>query len=437
MIKAYKYRLLPNKEHIQYLAQTFGCARLLYNQLLNWWINEYALSKQNDKPMGKLPLVSHFKTQFTFLKNVDSLALMNARRNFEVAIGNFIKSKQGKRKGKKVGFPRFKKKGASRDSFTTNNVNDAIRVYGDKIKLPKVGYIPFIKHRPLPNNSRIVSVNVSKTPSEQYYISIVVELPDTNVVYKHTDNPNVVGLDMSLSHFIVDSDNTPDNTKTKYVKQYRKNERKLKRLQRILSRRELIPTGEMVYSKKYNKDIPKTERSKNREKARIKLAKLHQHVSNCRRDFSIKQAIHYARMYDVIVIEDINLQDMKRTLKLGKSVNDLGFGIFKQWLQYKCDEYGALLVKADKWYPSSKLCNHCGNKNSLLLLSDRVWVCPECGSVIDRDYNAACNLKDYYYNMSNNTVGTTGINAYGDTTSTLGNITPIASCVNEVGSTLF
>ena len=437
MIKAYKYRLLPNKEHIQYLAQTFGCARLLYNQLLNWWINEYATSKQNDKPMGKLPLVSHFKTQFTFLKNVDSLALMNARRNFEVAIGNFIKSKQGKRKGKKVGFPRFKKKGASRDSFTTNNVNDAIRVYGDKIKLPKVGYIPFIKHRPLPNNSRIVSVNVSKTPSEQYYISIVVELPDTNVVYKHTDNPNVVGLDMSLSHFIVDSDNTPDNTKTKYVKQYRKNERKIKRLQRILSRRELIPTGEMVYSKKYNKDIPKTERSKNREKARIKLAKLHQHVSNCRRDFSIKQAIHYARMYDVIVIEDINLQDMKRTLKLGKSVNDLGFGIFKQWLQYKCDEYGALLVKADKWYPSSKLCNHCGNKNSLLQLSDRVWVCPECGSVIDRGYNAACNLKDYYYNMSNNTVGTTGINAYGDTTSTLGNITPIASCVNEVGSTLF
>ena len=225
--------------------------------------------------------------------------------------------------------------------------------------------------------------------------------------------------------------------KTKYVKQYRKNERKIKRLQRVLSRRELIPTGEMVYSKKYNKDIPKTERSKNREKARIKLAKLHQHVSNCRRDFSIKQAIHYARMYDVIVIEDINLQDMKRTLKLGKSVNDLGFGIFKQWLQYKCDEYGALLVKADKWYPSSKLCNHCGNKNSLLQLSDREWVCPECGSVIDRDYNAACNLKDYYYNMSNNTVGTTGINAYGDTTSTLGNITPIASCVNEVGSTLF
>ena len=437
MIKAYKYRLLPNKEHIQYLTQTFGCARLLYNQLLNWWINEYALSKQNDKPMGKLPLVSHFKTQFTFLKDVDSLALMNARRNFEAAIGNFIKSKQGKRKGKKVGFPRFKKKGVSRDSFTTNNVNDAIRVYGDKIKLPKVGYIPFIKHRPLPNNSRIVSVNVSKTPSEQYYISIVVELPDTNVVYKHTDNPNVVGLDMSLSHFIVDSDNTPDNTKTKYVKQYRKNERKIKRLQRVLSRRELIPTGEMVYSKKYNKDIPKTERSKNREKARIKLAKLHQHVSNCRRDFSIKQAIHYARMYDVIVIEDINLQDMKRTLKLGKSVNDLGFGIFKQWLQYKCDEYGALLVKADKWYPSSKLCNHCGNKNSLLQLSDREWVCPECGSVIDRDYNAACNLKDYYYNMSNNTVGTTGINAYGDTTSTLGNITPIASCVNEVGSTLF
>ena len=437
MLKAYKYKLTPNKEQIQYLAQTFGCARLLYNQLLNWWINEYATSKQNNTPMGKTPLVSYFKTQYPFLKDVDSLALMNSRRNFEAAIGNFIKSKQGKRKGKKVGFPTFKKKSVSKDSFTTNNVNDAIRIYGSKIKLPKVGYIPFVKHRPLPDNSRIISVNVSKSPSDKYYISIIVEVPDKPVVYNEINNPNVVGLDMSLTHFVVDSDNTPDDTKTKYVKQYRKNERKLKRLQRILSRRELIPTGEMVYSKKYKRDVPKTERSKNREKARLKLAKLHQHISNCRRDFSIKQALFYARNYDVVVIEDINLQDMKRTLNLGKSVSDLGFGMFKLWLGYKCDEYSTLLVKADKWYPSSKMCNQCGERNGMLKLSDREWVCPSCGSVIDRDYNAACNLRDYYFNLKNNTVGTTGINAYGDTASTIGDTTPIASSIIEVGSPKF
>lgn len=436
MLKAYKYRLSPNPVQQQYFAQAFGCARLLYNQLLDWWIVNYRIAKQNDTQMENLPLVTFFKKQFPFLKDIDALALMNARRNFEASLKNYFQSKKGKRKGKKVGFPTFKKKGVSKDSFTTNNIYNNIRILDNSIKLPKIGYVKFVNHRPLPADSKIIAVNVSKTPSNIYYISVMVECADNYKVRNNVSEPNVVGLDMSLSQFVVDSDNTTDNTKTKYVRQYRKNERRLKRLQRILSRRQLITTDEMVYSKKKQKNVPKVERSKNREKARLRLAKLHQHISNCRRDFSIKQALYYARNYDVVVIEDINLQDMQRTLHLGKSISDLGFGIFKEWLSYKCDEYDTLLVKTDKWYASSKTCSKCGYVNSDLRLSDRKWTCPDCGEVHDRDYNAACNLRDWYYNHKEiHTAGTAGINAYGDTTSVVTDNAVITSGVVEVGST--
>lgn len=124
-----------------------------------------------------------------------------------------------------------------------------------------------------------------------------------------------------------------------------------------------------------------------------------------------------AKNYDVIVIEDLNMQAMSRSLRLGKSVMDIGWGRFRSWLTEECDKYGVELVIADKWFASSKTCNHCGHKNKELTLSDREWVCSECGATLDRDYNAACNLRDYYLN-SINTVATTGIHAQGDETST-------------------
>lgn len=439
MMKAFKYRLTPNNKQKEKLAQTFGCARLLYNSLLAWYNNEYKTSKEQNKQMEQLPLVTFFKKQYTFLKDVDSLALMNARRHFETAIKNYFQSKKGQRKGKRVGFPTFKKKGVCKDTYTTNNLNGTVRIHGNKIRLPKIGFVEFNKHRPLPSDARIISCTVVLTKSNRYYVSVMVELPDNQPRKRNFTNPNVVGLDMSLTYFVVDSDNTSDNTKTKYVRQYRKNEKKLKRMQRVLSRRKMVDTGETVFSRKWGKDVPKLERSKNREKARLKLARLHEHIANCRKDFCIKQAIRYSKSYDVVVIEDINMQDMARCLKLGKSVNDLGFGLFKQWLEYKCADEGTLLVKADKWFASSKTCNHCKSKNDLLRLSDREWVCPTCGSVIDRDFNAACNLRDWYFTYAAeilNTVGTTGINACGDNTDTTKTACSVASVVGEAGSPL-
>ena len=401
MLKAFKYRLYPNEEQVVKLAQTFGCARLLYNNLLAWWKNEYQSARHEGRSMERLPLVTFFKKEFSFMKDVDSLALMNARRNFEQALENFFKSKKGKRKGRKLGFPVFKKKGVCKDSFQTNNVNNAIRVDCDKelVKLPKLGWLKCRMHRDIPQEGKLLSCTVTRAKDGKYYISILAELPTQEVKDKvrDSDNLRVVGLDMSLSNFVVDSESDEsDDTKAKYVRQYRKNERKLRKLGRRLSRKE--------------------KGSKNRAKARARLASKHAHVANCRKDFVCKQALHYAREFDAVVIEDLDMQAMAQALRLGKSVNDLGWGMFKARLAQKCEEYGTELVVADKWFASSKTCNACGEKNDNLQLSDRVWVCPHCGSVIDRDYNAACNLRDYYFNnIINSTAGTAETYACGDT----------------------
>jgi putative transposase len=167
----------------------------------------------------------------------------------------------------------------------------------------------------------------------------------------------------------------------------------------------------------------KEKASNNKDKARKKYAKLARHVANKRLDFCHKLSRYYASNYDVIVLEDLNMQEMSQTLHLGKSVNDLGFGQFKEMLSYKCEECDSVLMYADKWFPSSKKCHECGSKNDLLKLNDRQWVCPNCGRVIDRDLNAALNLRDYFYAVvgidQNNTDGTSEIHASGEVASTL------------------
>ena len=401
MLKAYKYRIYPNQNQVQKMAQAFGCARFLFNQCLAWWIDEWQRAKNVDEPMNKLPLVTYFKKDNTFLNDVDSLVLMNARRHFEQAMKNYFESKQGKRKGKYVGFPKFKSKHKSKNAFQTNCVNGNIVILADtnEIKIPKIGKIKARLHRLPIDNGKIVSATVAQGGDGKYAISIVIEYADMKP--KRTIDPNnikVVGLDMSLSNFVISSDEEDDDTRTKYIRQYRKNEKRLARLSRRLSK--------------------KQKGSNNREKARKVLSKAHSHIANCRKDFVCKQALYFAKKYDVIVLEDINLQSMSKALNLAKSIMDLGFGEFRTRLQWKCNENGSYLVKADKWFPSSKTCNACGHVNKELRLSEREWVCTECGAVHDRDLNAARNLRDYFIKILN-TAGTAGINACGEMSTTL------------------
>ena len=400
MYKAYKYRIYPNKEQQSKMNNFFGCCRFVYNKCIEWYSVTYKNWKENGGEFGKTPLLTEFKKDYDFLKECDNAALAYARSNFERAIKDFIKSKNGKRNGKRLGFPKFKSKHKSKAIYKTCDAHGGIKFIDEKyIKLPKIGLVKCVKHRNF--DGIIKAVTIERKPSGKFYISIMAECE--NITFKNKNinygKPlNVVGLDMSLSDFFVSS-NEEDNTINKYIRNYRKEEQRLKMLQRKFSKKE--------------------KGSKNKLKAKRKLSVLHEKISNRRRDYVYKLASYFSKKYDVIMMEDINLQNMSRTLHLGKSVCDLGFGMFRTMLSYKCMVEDSAMIYIDKWYPSSKICSSCGNKNSLLKLSDREWVCEECGTFHDRDYNAACNIRDYYYKITNNTAGTAGINACGDNSSTL------------------
>jgi putative transposase len=400
MYKAYKYRIYPNKEQQTKMNQFFGCCRFVYNKYIEWYSDVYKSWKENGTDIGKTPLLTEFKKNNEFLKECDNAALAYSRSNFERAIKDFIKSKNGKRKGKRLGFPKFKSKHKSKMTYKTCDAHGGIRFVDDShIKLPKMGLVKCIKHREF--NGIIKAVTVEMKPSGKYYISVMVECLNEiklKINKKNNyNNLNVVGLDMSLSDFVVSS-HEEDNMIIKYIRNYRKNEKHLSKLQRKLSRKE-----------KGSKNIVKSKRQ---------VAVLHEKIANQRKDFITKTALYFARKYDVIVLEDINLQNMSRTLRLGKSVTDLGFGEFRTILEQKCKEYDTTIIYADKWYPSSKTCSSCGMVNKSLKLSDREWVCTECGTYHNRDFNAALNLEHYFINHYN-TVGTTEINACGDNASTL------------------
>ena len=398
--KAYKYRIYPTKKQAQTMMKFFGCARVVYNMCLDQYNEEYKRWKQYGGEFIKTSLVTQYKKEKEFLKKCDNAALQYARTDFLRALSDFFKSKKGKRKGCKVGFPKHKKRGKSKFTYRTCDTHGTIKFSEDskKFRLPKIGWVKCVKHREYEGN--IKAVTVTKAKSDKYYISITTEVVEQKPVVKPLkgNKPNVVGLDMSLPKFLISSEESDDMI-IKYQHEYRKEEERLKVLNRRLSR--------------------KVRGSKNRDKARKRLASLHEKISNRRMDFVIKTALYFARKYDVICLEDIDMQSMSRSLHLGKSVMDLGWGMFRQWLDLECKKHGSTVFKVDKWYPSSKTCNHCGYVNKDLRLSDREWICPECGEVINRDRNAACNLRDYYIKVKN-TAGTAGINACGDMASTVG-----------------
>ena len=399
MLKAFKYRLLPNTEQAEYIKRTIGSARFVYNWLLNDYKEQLDIYNKNNKQVDKprIKEVTEAKKDNDFLSGVDSLALANAKLNLNTALRNFFDSRKGKRKGRKIGFPKPHKKMKSRWSYTTNNQGGNIRVENGHICLPKIKWVKLIQHRELEGEIR--SVTVSMERNGDFYVSVLCNVEQAKKQRQKPDTVKVVGLDMSYTEFVVDSDTLSDDTKPKYVRQYRSNEKKRSRLNRAMSR--------------------KTIGSRNRDKARVRLAKLDRHIANCRTDFAHKMSRHYAENYDVVVIEDIDMQSQarKKMKGHGKSANDLGWGQFKSYLKYKCEIYGSLLVVADKWFASSKTCNSCGTVNHGLTLYDREWTCPECGATLHRDYNAACNLRDWYFERYN-TVGTTGINACGDSANT-------------------
>ena len=356
MNKAYKFRLYPNKEQETMFAKTFGCVRFIYNKMLADKIEHYKETKQK---LNNTP--AQYKKEFEWLKEVDSLALANAQMNLQTAYNNFFRTP-------KVGFPKFKSKKKDKNSYTTNNQNGTVCISNNKLRLPKVGLVKMKQHRVISETEKIKSATITKTPSGKYYVSILVEY-DKTIPRIELSKDKAIGLDYASHSFYVDS----QGREADYPKFYRKVQDKLAREQRKISH--------MKYG------------SSNYQKQRIKVARVHEKVANQRLDWIHKLSTKLADTYDIVCVEDINMQNMARSLTLGKSTNDNGFGMFRDILSYKLADRGKALVKIDKWFPSSKMCRHCGNVNHELTLADRVWTC-DCGEVIDRDVNAAINIKN-------------------------------------------
>lgn len=354
MNKAFVFRIYPNKEQRILLAKTFGCARFIWNQMLS---DRKAAYETAGKSLKTTP--AGYKKDYPFLCEVDSLALANEQLSLEKAYQNFWNGKG------RVGFPKFKSKHKDRSSYTTNCVNKNIEIAGGKIKLPKLKWMVIRQHREIPNDYRLKSCTVSQDPDGKYYASVLFAYEETLLPQKVEQ---VTGLDFSMKELYVDDKgNTPE-----YPGFYRQAQEKLAREQRKLSRCE--------------------KGSNNRRKQQRVVAKLHKKTANQRKDFLHKQSRQITNAYDAVVVENLNMKDLSRALRFGKSVHDNGWGMFILFLQYKLAEAGKQLVKTDKWFPSSKTCPVCGKKKEELSLSDRVYIC-ECGNVMDRDKNAAVNIR--------------------------------------------
>ncbi|HZK70894.1 MAG TPA: transposase [Clostridia bacterium] len=355
--KAYKYRIYPNAVQRVLLAKTFGSVRFVYNNMLAGKKKYY---EENKTSIILTPAM--FKDEFQFLKEVDSLALCNAQLNLDIAYKNFFRDK-------KIGFPKFKSKHKDKDSYTTNMVNFNIKIFEDTIKLPKLGFIKANIHRVIPVVATIKAVTVSKSPSGRYFAAVLFEYERIEPEQVVPNEVTTLGLDYSSPSFYVD--NFGDSpTKSRY---FRAMEIRLARSQRKLSK--------------------KKDGSNNRSKQKQKVAILHEKIGYQRLDFVHKGSRKIANSFDLVCVEDINLRGMAGALKLGKSTNDNGFGLFRTLLAYKLEEQGKSLIKVGKFYASSKTCSHCGQIYKGLSLSERTWTCESCGTVHERDLNAALNIK--------------------------------------------
>ena len=364
--RGYKYRIYPNKEQEILIQKTFGCARFIYNKMLENRITTYEKYKENkiELKKQKYRTPASYKGEFPWLKEVDSLALANAQMDLDKAYKNFFRDP-------KVGYPKYKSKHKDRKSYTTNNQKGSIRIIDENhIRIPILKDLKIKMHRPIKENSSIKAATISQTPTGKYFISILLEYPEEKTTPINPRQEKVLGLDYSSTSLYIDD----MGSESEYPKYYRQAEAKLKKEQRKLSKRK--------------KD------SKNKEKQRQKVARLHEKVANQRNDFLHKKSRQIANVYDAVIIEDINMKAISQCLNLGKSTNDNGYGKLKTYLDYKLKEQGKQLIKIDKWYPSSKQCSHCNTINKELTLSQRSWRCSTCGEDLDRDINAAINIKN-------------------------------------------
>jgi putative transposase len=350
-LRAYKYRIYPTKKQEVLISKTFGCCRFVWNKLVENFNNNNG-SIVNEKTLKD-------QEEFEFLKEVSASTLQQKRMDFVETKKQYF----NKKRKTKLGKPKFKKK-SNRQSFRLPNQKFTLNQEKSLVRLEKVGFIKIVLDRNIPEKANFRSITVSKTPTGKYFVSILVEeelnpIPSTG---------KVVGIDLGLKELMTLSNGQVINN----PKWFRKNQSKLKKAQKHLRR--------------------KTKDSNRYHRQRIKVAKVHEDITNSRNYFLHNISTELVKTFDLIVVEDLNVSGMIKNRRLAKSISDASWSTFVSMLEYKCNWYGKTLVKIDRFYPSSKICSNCGHKEDKMPLSIREWTCPSCGSKHDRDLNASINI---------------------------------------------
>ena len=354
--KAYKYRFYPSDKQKRILAQTFGCCRYVYNWALRERTDAYYQHGERLYYEGTAQRLVTLKKQeeTVWLNEVSSVALQQSLRHLDKAFRNFFEGR--------ADYPTFKKK---RNQQSATYASNAFTWDGHTLTLAKMDApLSIVWHRPLPDGRLPSTVTITKDEANRYFVSILVE----EDIKPLEVTPQMVGLDLGLKSMVITSDgHTYGNPQF-----FAKDEKKLAKAQR--------------------RHAKKKKGSKNRAKARLKVARLHKKIADRRRNYQHQLSTHTIRENQVVCVESLQVKNMVKNHSLAKAISDVGWSEFVRQLEYKAAWYGRTLIKIDKWYPSSKRCFDCGHLLDSLALDVRSWTCPECGVVHDRDINAAKNI---------------------------------------------